>query len=368
MCFAIVQSLAAAPVAQAETTGLTWYVHGLATPDGADSKLDFSPPKGDETDNTATQTGATGSPKWTVHSDAAAPLATALAALGTEGSGKVWIKAWNGAPAPNVVVTMTVTADGKTIATGVSDPANVVNEIKEFDVPLTLSATEVAAGAKLALDVDIQTSTCSCYIATAYPRGSSVDHPWQFTLPLGGAAPASILYRLLPAGPVTVEEQITEPTTETIQYNWTTATGSPAFDFHAFVSAGTISLQALDGANQTAYTKSWNVTAEDKAAPQGREGAWRIVVTLTAFQGNFTFNLGLPETAVTADHPGLTGPGAAPGGKASAADKSAPSSGVPKVANGVTTGIDAKKSSPAPAGALLLACLLGLAWASRRQA
>src|SRR5688572_26606051 len=159
-------------------------MHGMTGPDGAGSHLDFEPPTGDDVDQAATNTAAAASDPQVTHSEAKDPLPAAMALGAGDGVAKVWVKSWNNGPAPHTLVTVSIKADGAEIAAGSLEQDVMLGAIVEYTIPLTMAVQELPAGAVISMDVTLEDSVCSCYNPFAYPRGTSSDHPWQFTLPL----------------------------------------------------------------------------------------------------------------------------------------------------------------------------------------
>jgi hypothetical protein len=368
VAFSLVAALFAAIVPAADAqTDTTWYLHEMTTPDGAGSYLNFTPISPDEVDNSQYPLGSTGSSKYRTSSVAQGPLASAYTAVGSEGVATVWYKTANNLPVPDVKVTITVSADGTPIATGTSAPALIMGYM-EYVVPLTLSVSSLPAGATIQLDVDATSASCGCFIGLAYARGSSVEHPWFFTLPLVPDLGAGGSVTNLEGDVVELVEDIAAGTTKTLQYTWNTELSSPEIRFAATVNAGTIAIEILDGAGIVAYAKTMDASGEDTAKPQATGGEWTITVSVTEFEGSFTLDI---KPAVGTGKASETQVGSTDGAGAQpkatgtgSAGKSAPTTNAQEVSGQQ----EAKKKSPAPAFVLVGLVLLGMAFVARRRA
>jgi MYXO-CTERM domain-containing protein len=186
--------LAGAPSAEAQSAGTTWYVHAFSDTYGAGAFLDLLPPTDDDADNTAT--GDPAPAPLTIRIATQDPLTSAYAAVGTEAQAKVWMKGFQGAPAPQTKVTLSLLSNGdllgeQTVTHDIvcaGDPTVAACSIVEYDFTIPITATTLAAGATLEMLVVAETADCGCYTSAFYARGSSPDHPWQFTLPFVAGA------------------------------------------------------------------------------------------------------------------------------------------------------------------------------------
>jgi len=293
----------------AATPGTTWYVHNFTSPDGVGAFLGLLPPTGEADQTSAPDPQPT---PYVIPISTEAPLAGGYAAVGTAGEAVMWVKGFNNAPAPQEKVTIEVLADATSLAKGsLTQDILPTAPIVEFRIPLTFTATALAAGTKLTMKVTLETAGCGCYTLTGYPRGVSPDHPWQMRLPfvsLGGSSPT--LYTNVTTAGFTASAHLVNATTQAHHYNWTQGPAKALFILDTHLLAGNLTIAVRDAANHTLLDLATSINGTTNRTLEGAPGTWGIWVNATALQGNYTANLvPLPTNATASTTTTQTGTG-----------------------------------------------------------
>ncbi len=304
-----------------------------------------------------------------------APLAAGYA----KGSGDVeavaWFKSWNNAPSPGTTVAFSLKVAGVEVATG-SKTADVMNgAIVEFRVTMAYAGGDVPAGSVVELTVTASNDACDCYLGTAYPRGTSADHPWSVGLPLtaksgsGGPAAAVKTYQTLTGATAQATKAFANATTQQIQYNWTSSLTQAVLNVSATRSAGNLTVTILDGANKTLLKRTFGATGTERITASAKAGAWRILVNATGFSGSLAFTIAAPAAASgTASSAAASSSGGTQSG-ASSGTGGTDASGDASASGGASgSGSSSGKGTPAPGLLLALVALAAAMVLARRRA
>ncbi|MES2153571.1 MAG: hypothetical protein V4510_00355 [bacterium] len=339
---------------------LTWYVHNVtSTSGGSGPTLSFTAPGSDEVAVAASCTTAcAGAAALVHHADAETGLPVALVATGTGGEAHVWVKSYQGGAAPGTKATVTVFADGVSIATGTAT-MDVVAATVEYVITLDFKAASIAMGAKISMELAVQDSHCTCYLPVAYAKGVDATYAWRFTLPVtvSGATTSGANHYASESGP-SLHATLALPTATTANYfyNWTTGFSAVEISYSAQPTAGSVHFLVLDADNKTLLDKALSA-AEDRSVqvPAATAGVWHVSIQLTGFQGNATLVIVSSQLTPPSSSPpgGSSGPGPTDGG-----NPGTPSGGSnpsPSQTSKGSPGIDAVLFAAVLAGSVLVA-------------
>jgi hypothetical protein len=284
------------------------------------------------------------------------------------------MKTFSGVPAPGVKVTVEMMAGSTSLAKNsqtkdIADP--VGGGYMKYEIPLTLPAdVSVPPGTKISMVFTYETAGCNCYASSAYPRGTSEDRTWSFTLPLvpaggGGSGGPSLLYE--PLEQPTLSRTFSAATSLVAIHNWTSQMQAGAVTFNSTVQAGNVTVALLDADNETLFEATHSASDTTRAEFDGAApGAWRLLVAYEGFQGTINVTVAAPQGG--GPMPTSTG-GSTPTGGTN--PTSTQGTGSPSATGGSPSPTGTKagdNGTPSVAVPLVAAALLAVAFAARRRA
>lgn len=335
--------LAGAQDAAAGTT--TWYVHDFADPSGSSAFLNFDPPEG-ESDQTATDLEAAGVDNFVIEIAAQEATSGPMTATAETGEAVVFVKSWNNGPAPRTRVRAFLHADGVEIAnSGSGVIQDVLNgAIVEYRMPLTVVQDTIPAGAAVTMTVWIDDANTGVYNPIAYPRGVSEEHPWSITLPMTQEAGDEVVEETLaPGTDAEIALDFANATNATHRYSWDAAiNGTVQVDYNITLTAGTVAVRVVDGANETLVNVTVDGSAEESASvDSATSGNWTVEVVAVGAVGTVALTVGAVDETPLSDAPPVEDGNetAEPVGNATAEDDGAfvPGPGAPLVAVSLLT-------------------------------